>query len=140
MATYEDNVYQMLIKRGFQDKYEHAGIYCIKQNGKIIYIGKSVNMLRRIAQHYVGVKTGSERKHRIMAEVRDKGYKISFDVLYYAKQTTPDRIRREIGEKESEYINQYLPILNTQIPHEGDFHSFTNAYHDAREIVAFILS
>lgn len=49
MATYEDNVYQMLIRKGYSEKYKHAGIYCIKQNGKIIYIGKSTNMLRRIA-------------------------------------------------------------------------------------------
>jgi len=49
MATYEDNVYNLLKRKGLAPKYERAGIYCIKQNGKIIYIGKSVNMLRRIA-------------------------------------------------------------------------------------------
>ena len=140
MATYEDNVYNLLKRKGLAQKYERAGIYCIKQNGKIIYIGKSVNMLRRIAQHYVGVKTGSERKYRILAEVRDKGYRISFEVLYYATRTNPEEIREEIGQKESEYINQYLPILNTQIPDEGDYHKFTNVYHNAREIVEFIIS
>lgn len=97
-------------------------------------------MLRRIAQDYVGVQTGSERKYRILAEVRNKGYRISFEVLYKAQETDPERIEEEIGEKESEYINQYLPILNTQIPHEGNFHSFTNTYHDTREIVEYILS
>lgn len=49
MATYEDNVVRMLKRRGLSAKYEHAGIYCIRQNNKIVYVGKSVNMLRRIA-------------------------------------------------------------------------------------------
>ena len=30
-------------------KYEHAGIYCIKLDNRIVYIGKSTNMLKRIA-------------------------------------------------------------------------------------------
>lgn len=75
-----------------------------------------------------------------MAEVRDKGYRISFDVLYYATRTNLEDIKKEIGEKESEFINKYLPILNTQIPNEGDFQKYTNVYHDAREIVEYIIS
>lgn len=34
---------------GFADKYEHAGIYCIKIDNEIVYIGKSHNMLKRVA-------------------------------------------------------------------------------------------
>ena len=49
MATYEDNAYNWLKKIGLAAKYEYAGIYCIKIDGKIVYIGKSGNMLRRIA-------------------------------------------------------------------------------------------
>lgn len=49
MATYEDNAYHWLKRKGLAAKYEHAGIYCIKIDDKIVYIGKSANMLRRIA-------------------------------------------------------------------------------------------
>ena len=49
MATYEDNTYAWMKRNGLADKYEHAGIYCIKIDSMIVYIGKSVNMLRRIA-------------------------------------------------------------------------------------------
>ena len=49
MATYEDNMYNWLKQRGYAEKYECAGIYCIKVDDKIVYIGKSSNMLRRIA-------------------------------------------------------------------------------------------
>ena len=58
----------MLRRKGLADKYEHPGIYCIKLNDLIVYIGKSRNMLERIAQHYVGIKEGSECKYRILAE------------------------------------------------------------------------
>lgn len=49
MASYEDNAYNWLKRKGLAAKYEHAGIYCIKIDGEIVYIGKSGNMLRRIA-------------------------------------------------------------------------------------------
>jgi hypothetical protein len=49
MATYAENMYNWLKRRGFASKYEFAGIYCIKVDETIVYIGKSSNMLRRIA-------------------------------------------------------------------------------------------
>ena len=49
MANYVDNVYEKFKKNGLADKYEHPGIYCIKVEGKIVYIGKSLNMLKRVA-------------------------------------------------------------------------------------------
>ena len=113
MATYTDNVYNWLKRKGLADKYEHPGIYCIKINGKIVYVGKSRNMLQRIAEHYVGIKTGKEKKYRIMAEAQRKGHSIDFDVLYYATAQTPSAIIEEIGDKEGEYIRQYQPVLNT---------------------------
>jgi hypothetical protein len=104
MATYTENVYNWLKRKGLADKYEHPGIYCIKINEKIVYVGKSRNMLQRIAEHYVGIKAGKEKKYRIMAEAQRKGYSINFDVLYYATARTPSAIIEEIGEKEGEYI------------------------------------
>lgn len=47
--TYEKNVCAMLRRRGLSSKYEHPGIYCIKLDGQIVYIGKSENMLVRVA-------------------------------------------------------------------------------------------
>ena len=104
MATYTENVYNWLKRKGLADKYEHPGIYCIKINEKIVYVGKSRNMLQRIAEHYVGIKAGKGKKYRIMAEAQRKGYSIDFDVLYYATARTPLAIIEEIGEKEGEYI------------------------------------
>ena len=124
MARYDENAYNWLKRKGLADKYEHAGIYCIKIDNKIVYIGKSHNMLKRVAQHYVGIKLQSKRKYRILAEAQRKGHAINFDVLYQAKQTWHTEIADEIGAKEGEYIRQYMPALNTQLPHAEDWRLF----------------
>ena len=124
MARYDENAYNWLKRKGLAEKYEHAGIYCIKIDNKIVYIGKSHNMLKRVAQHYAGIQMQSERKYRILAEAQRKGHAINFDVLYRAKQTRYAAITQEIGEKEGEYIRLYTPALNTQIPHVEDWSKF----------------
>jgi excinuclease UvrABC nuclease subunit len=47
--NYVDNVYAMLQRRGLSQKYEYPGIYCIKVNHNVVYVGKSINMLKRVA-------------------------------------------------------------------------------------------
>lgn len=124
MSGYVQNMENYLIRKGYEPKYRHPGIYCIKLDDNIVYIGKSRDMLKRVAQHYVGIKTGSEKKYRLIAELAKKGYRVKFDVLYYAKCTTSSSIQEEIGQKEGEYIRQYRPILNTQIPKEEDWRQY----------------
>lgn len=122
--SFVSNVYNWLTRKGYAEKYEYAGIYSISIGKQLVYIGKSDNMLRRIAQHYVGIRTESERKYRILAEAQRYGYSINFDVLYYAQQTQQADIEEEIGAKEGEFIRCYKPALNTQIPKADDWHNF----------------
>ena len=129
MANYAENMYNWLKKKGLAAKYEYAGIYCIKIDQNIVYIGKSTNMLRRVAQHYVGIQKETEKKYYILAEAKRKGHNINFDVLYYAKSRNYVDKLNEIGEKEGEYIRKYNPILNTQKPKEENW-----AHYDVREI------
>ena len=136
---YVENVCAMFRRRGLSGKYEHPGIYCIKLNDQIVYIGKSQNMLERIAAHYVGVKTGSERKYRLLAEAQRKGYPVQFDVLYYAKETKWLDIIEEIGQKEGELIRQYRPILNTQIPKEENWRQWELDNVDDGEALELLL-
>lgn len=96
-------------------------------------------MLERIAAHYVGVKTGSERKYRLLAEAQRKGNPVQFDVLYYAKQTASADLVEEIGQKEGEFIRQYRPILNTQIPQAEDWHKWEVNKVDAEEVLRQLL-
>lgn len=135
MATYSDNVYNWLKRKGLAEKYERPGIYCIKIDDTVVYIGKSHNMLKRIANHYVNIKTEAEKKYRIMAEAQRKGHSISFDVLYYATARTPSAIKEEIGKKEGEYIRQHLPPLNTQIPKAENWQKWDVNTVDAREVL-----
>lgn len=139
MATYADNAYNWLKEKGLAEKYEYAGIYCIKIDSDIVYIGKSANMLRRIAQHYAGIRMGTEKKYRIMAEAERKGHPITFDVLYYAKSRGRAAQFAEIGEKEGEYIRKYKPILNAQIPKEQNWSKWDLNEVDARAILQSIL-
>ena len=139
MATYEENAYNWLKRKGLAEKYEHAGIYCIKIDDKIVYIGKSANMLRRIAQHYAGIQKGTEKKYRIISEAERKGHPISFDVLYYAKSRRYADKLAEIGEKEGKYIRQYKPILNTQIPKAENWKSWDINEVDATKALEEIL-
>lgn len=137
--NYAENMYAWLKRKGYAEKYEHAGIYCIKIDNLIVYIGKSHNMLKRVAQHYAGIRIGSEQKYRIMAEAERKGHAINFDVLYYAKEKYYDQINQEIGEKEGEYIRAIQPILNTQIPRAENWQSFDIKPINTREIWESIL-
>jgi hypothetical protein len=49
MPNYETNMINYLKRKGLDKKYEFAGIYCIKIDDDIVYIGKSYNMLKRVA-------------------------------------------------------------------------------------------
>ena len=137
--SYADNVFAMLRRRGLAPKYEHPGIYCIKVAGQIVYIGKSENMLRRVAEHYVGIQKETEKKYRILSEARRKGHPITFDVLYDAKGKRYEQIEEEIGRKEGELIRQYHPILNTQIPKAEDWRKWDMNAVDAKTVLEKIL-
>lgn len=121
-------IYESLIEQGLKDKYEKAGIYCIKLNDTIVYIGKSVNMLERIAQHLAEIEKPkpTSNKYSIIKFAKLLGEcKVSFDVLYYSPRKQPEAIKKDIGYKEGVYIRRYKPVLNYQIPEVGDWHKFT---------------
>ncbi len=48
MPNYETNMINYLKRYGYDKKYNYAGIYCIKIDDEIVYIGKSHNMLKRV--------------------------------------------------------------------------------------------
>ena len=135
MPNYVDNMINFLKRKGLANKYEFAGIYCIKIDDDIVYIGKSHNMLKRVAQHYVGIQKQSELKYRILAEAQRKGHKIGFDVLYYASRSGYNAVKDEIGTKEGAYIREYKPALNTQIPKETDYRTFDVCSVQTKEIL-----
>ena len=124
MMTYEDRVYAWLKRKGLSQKYEHPGIYSISIDDRLVYIGKSKNMLRRLAQHWVGIQTESSRKYRILAEAHRHKHSINFDVLYDARERLPMLLEEELGTKEGEFIRARMPPLNKQIPKADNWRSY----------------
>ena len=124
MANYAENMYQWLKRQGYGEAYERAGIYEITINGITAYIGKSTDMLWRLAQHYAALKLSKEHKYQIMREAKQKGYTVSFRVLRYAQSTNKADIIEEIGKAEAEYIRELRPLLNTQIPKESNWRKY----------------
>ena len=97
-------------------------------------------MLERIAAHYVGINTGSERKYRILQEARNRlKCPIQFDVLYYAEKTEKEDVDEEIGQKEGELIRQYRPLLNAQIPKAENWRRWDVKNIDAKEALRLLL-
>lgn len=125
MTKKEQNYYFYLKRQGLAPKFERPGIYCIRLDGNIVYIGKSVNMLERMAQHYVQMNKPINHKYKILSDASELNHKIRFDVLYYANAQNKGAIREEIGKKEGELIRQYLPPLNYQIPKEENWQKYT---------------
>ena len=123
-TSYEENAYKWLKRDGWGDRFEYPGIYEIRIDDQTVYVGKSQNMLRRLAQHWVGVNTESERKYRILSEAKAHGHQVTFHVLHYAENWLPPLIEEELGEKEGEFIRELKPVLNTQIPKAENWRSY----------------
>lgn len=119
-----EEIYNRLIEMGLQNKYGKPGIYSISIEDKLVYIGKSKDMLIRIANHLREIETNSKsNKYRVLRQAQEAGHKINFDVMYYSL-LLEDQIEQDIGEKEGELIRQYLPPLNQQIPKKEDFRKY----------------
>ena len=43
--TFEQRMYQSLKRKGLASTFERPGVYAILLDGRIVYVGKSVNML-----------------------------------------------------------------------------------------------
>ena len=123
---YRINTYHYLrTNKELLEKYEHAGIYSISIDDKLVYIGKSHNMLKRFAQHIVEINREKGKKYIILAENKRLGHSINFDVMYYATNSEYDAITEEIGEKEGELIREFMPMLNTHIPDKDNWKKYT---------------
>lgn len=114
-------------------KYNHPGIYSISIAEKIVYIGKSRNMLIRLAQHlyYSNLPNQSTtHKYKIIYLAHFMGYEVKFDVIAHCpKLSSTTGIDDWLGYTEGELIREYLPPLNYQIPKKDNYHSFAVNRH-----------
>lgn len=110
-----------------QNKYQQPGIYCIKLDDQIVYVGRSKNMQARIWQHIKSINDGSnENKYRVLHEARAQGQTIQFDVLEYTAESRLD-------ERERYYIAKYNPKLNYMNPNGVNREAKTITYIELNE-------
>ncbi len=86
-------------------------------------------MLWRLAEHYFAFRQPKSHKYQILAEAKQKGHAVQFDVVCYATSSKLSDVVEEIGEAEGRYIRQYLPALNTQIPKESNWRKYDYNSH-----------
>lgn len=119
------NIYNKYIEQEWSKKFQCSGVYSITVNNKIVYIGKSKDILYRMAEHWASMGNPKENKYKVLAEAHRRRYNVRFNVLYTAKSKTRAEIEEEIGEREGYFIRLYQPPLNTQIPKEENLRSYT---------------
>lgn len=83
-----------------------AGIYCIKVNECIVYVGKSKNLQGRMFQHWGKIFSGTEdNKYKLLHSAFNHYYRITFWVLGEYEEA-------KLNEKEKMWIEILKPCLN----------------------------
>lgn len=83
-----------------------SGIYCIKVNDAIVYVGKAKDINDRIRKHYADIRNSNENKYQLL---RDCGWPhTTFWLL--EENVDPEKI----DEKERMWINVLKPCLNSK--------------------------
>lgn len=126
MQSRIEQIIQSLKDQGLEEKYGKPGVYSISIEGKLVYIGKSVNMLQRIANHIYHIENpGKTNKYIVLSKAKQNQYQIQFDVVYCSQEKNEKEIENDIGYQEGWFIRQYRPALNYQIPKADDWHHWT---------------
>ena len=118
----QDELYQDYLKDPFKKgKYDKPGIYLISINDILVYVGKSKNMLYRIAGHSWEIIYGTNgNKYRVLNQAyNDPNCRINFDCLVSAPDDCED-LDQWLGETEAQAIDFMQPPLNYQLPIPGN--------------------
>ena len=108
------------LKQQRQD-LDKSGIYCVKLQGQIIYIGLARNLFYRILAHQVNTELDlPEHKYDVFRGIIQQGYTLSFEVLEYVPNI------KDLKVVEGKWIRKYIPIMNYQIPKEDGIHYTVN--------------
>lgn len=106
----------------------NAGVYCIKVNDKVLYVGQSRQVQGRVINHISSIANcienmmlgeSVENKYRILAIAFLENYDLEFVELYQCDTSGLDKdtITENLKEVEMYYIDLYDAPLNTYRPH-----------------------
>lgn len=105
-------------------RFEGAGIYSIKINNYIVYIGESKDVRDRIISHlwniYFAKEDERDSKYWHLKQARERGYQITFTLLESCLRCSVE----ERMQKEKDWIIYFMPPLNTQYTHGMNLKEF----------------
>ena len=94
------------------------GIYALVLNGRIIYIGKSINLYRRLNEHRLSIlkaikkplKGYSNRKYNYIASAIQHGATITYMILKHLDNLD----KKQLDKWETFFIQQHHPQFNIE--------------------------
>ena len=94
------------------------GIYALVLNGRIIYIGKSINLYRRLNEHRLSIlkalkkplKGYPNRKYNYIASAIQHGATITYMVLKHLDNAD----KKQLDKWETFFIQEYHPQFNIE--------------------------
>ena len=107
------------------------GIYALVLNGRIIYIGKSINLYRRLNEHRLAIlkalkkplKGYPNRKYNYIASaVKQHGAIITYIIL----KQLPSPDKKQLDQWETFFIQKYHPQFNIEKNGEDGGCSYSN--------------
>ncbi len=90
-----------------------AGVYGIYIEGQLVYVGETINLLRRWIDHKFNTLYNfkqpayQEEKYKVLREAYAAGLVISCNVLEFCEND-----KKILRAREAAYIKKYNPILN----------------------------
>lgn len=124
LKKYED-LYPQQEKTKNADGSNKCGIYCMKVNGHIVYIGKAgdAGFYHRWISHIANTFEPEFADHYYMSmytvlrsAIQTYHQSIEFDILEEVCAVDGKVDARHLKEREDYWIMKYLPPLNTQTP------------------------
>ena len=106
------------------------GIYALVLNGRIVYIGKSINLYRRLNEHRLSIlkalkkplKGYPNRKYNYIASAIQHGATITYMILKHLDN--PDK--KQLDKWETFFIQEYHPQFNIEKNGEDGGCSYAN--------------
>lgn len=82
------------------------GIYCIKVNDCIVYVGKSIGIGSRVINHAGNIFDSKENKYKLIKDSVRRNLPVTFWVIEECEEW-------KLSEKEVEWIKILKPCLNS---------------------------
>ena len=97
------------------------GIYAICIDGRIVYVGKSRDLVNRALTHTTYINTSNKNWYPLAREFHQRGHLITMKIL-----ATPEY--KNLEKVEKEYIQKLKPLFNSQHMGEDGYKAMSYDY------------